>query len=38
MPSGIYAASTAAKRKDSAEGKQFSSQPESAKKISRRFR
>ena len=38
MPSGVYAASTAAKRKASAEGKQFSSQPESAKKIARRFR
>lgn len=38
MPSGVYASSTAAKRKASAEGKQFSSQPESAKKIARRFR
>ena len=37
MPSSVYAASTKAKREDTKAGKQFSSQPESAKKISKRF-
>lgn len=38
MPAGVYAASTKAKKEASAQGKQFSSQPESAKKIAKRFR
>jgi len=38
MPAGVYAASTKAKREATKEGKQFSSQPESAKKIAKRFR
>jgi hypothetical protein len=38
MPSGVYAASTKAKREATKEGKQFSSQPESAKRIAKRFR
>ena len=38
MPAGVYAASTKAKRESTKEGKQFSSQPESAKKIAKRFR
>ncbi len=38
MPSSVYAASTKAKREATKEGKQFSSQPESAKRIAKRFR
>jgi hypothetical protein len=38
MPAGVYAASTKAKREATKEGKQFSSQPESAKRIAKRFR
>jgi hypothetical protein len=34
----VYAASTKAKREATKEGKQFSSQPESAKRIAKRFR
>lgn len=38
MPASTYAASTAAKRKATRAGKQFSKQPESAAKIAKRFR
>ena len=38
MPASTYAASTAAKRKATKSGKQFSKQPESAAKIARKFR
>lgn len=38
MPASTYAASTAAKRKATKAGKQFSKQPESAAKIAKRFR
>jgi hypothetical protein len=38
MPASSYAASTAAKRKATKAGKQFSKQPESAAKIAKRFR
>ena len=38
MPSGTYAASSAAKRKATKAGKQFSKQPASAAKLARRFR
>jgi hypothetical protein len=38
MPSGTYAASSAAKRKDLRAGKQFSKQPASAAKIAKKFR
>lgn len=38
MPASTYAASTAAKRKASKAGKQFSKQPESAAKIAKKFR
>ena len=38
MPASTYAASTAAKRKDTKAGKQFSRQPASAAKIAKKFR
>jgi len=38
MPASTYAASTAAKRKATKAGKQFSKQPTSAAKLARRFR
>jgi hypothetical protein len=38
MPASTYAASSAAKRKATKAGKQFSKQPESAAKIAKRFR
>lgn len=38
MPASTYAASTAAKRKATRAGKQFSKQPESAAKIAKKFR
>ena len=38
MPASTYAASTAAKRKATKAGKQFSKQPASAAKLARRFR
>lgn len=38
MPASTYAASTAAKRKATKSGKQFSKQPESAAKIAKKFR
>jgi hypothetical protein len=38
MPASTYAASTAAKRKDTKAGKQFSKQPASAAKIAKKFR
>ena len=38
MPASTYAASTAAKKKATKAGKQFSKQPASAAKLSRRFR
>ena len=38
MPASTYAASTAAKRKATRAGKQFSKQPENAAKIAKRFR
>ena len=38
MSSGEYAATTAKKRKDSKAGKQFSKQPKTAAKTSKRFR
>jgi uncharacterized protein YaiL (DUF2058 family) len=38
MPESTYAASTKAKREAISKGKQFSSQPENAKKIAKRFR
>jgi hypothetical protein len=38
MPASTYAASSAAKRKATKAGKQFSKQPASAAKLARRFR
>ena len=38
MPSATYAASSAAKRRATKAGKQFSKQPEAAAKIAKRFR
>lgn len=38
MPASTYAASTAAKRKATKAGKQFSKQPTPAAKLARRFR
>lgn len=38
MPASTYAASTAAKRKATKAGKQFSRQPPSAAKIAKKFR
>lgn len=38
MPSATYAASSAAKRKATKAGRQFSKQPEAAAKIAKRFR
>lgn len=38
MPASTYAASTAAKRKATRAGKQFSKQPASAAKIAKKFR
>jgi hypothetical protein len=38
MPASTYAASSAAKRKATKAGKQFSKQPKSAAKIAKRFR
>tara|TARA_R110000751_G_scaffold13832_2_gene45875 strand:+ start:498 stop:944 length:447 start_codon:yes stop_codon:yes gene_type:complete len=38
MDAGTYASSTAKKRKDTAEGKQFSKQPKSAAKTTKSFR
>lgn len=38
MPASTYAASTAAKRKATKAGKQFSKQPASAAKIAKKFR
>lgn len=38
MPASAYAASTAAKRKATKAGKQFSKQPASAAKIAKKFR
>jgi len=38
MPASTYAASSAAKRKATKAGKQFSKQPESAAKIAKKFR
>lgn len=38
MPASTYAASTAAKRKATRAGKQFSKQPENAAKIAKKFR
>ena len=38
MPASTYAASSAAKRKATKAGKQFSKQPTSAAKLARRFR
>ena len=38
MPASTYAASTAAKRKATKAGQQFSKQPASAAKIAKRFR
>jgi hypothetical protein len=38
MPSGTYAASSAAKRKATKAGKQFSKQPASAASIAKKFR
>jgi len=38
MPASTYAASTAAKRKATKAGKQFSKQPTSAAKLAQRFR
>ncbi len=38
MPASMYAASTAAKRKAKAAGRQFSKQPEGAAKLAARFR
>jgi hypothetical protein len=38
MPASTYAASTAAKRKATKSGKQFSKQPASAAKIAKKFR
>lgn len=38
MPASTYAASSAAKRKAKASGKQFSKQPEAAAKLAARFR
>ena len=38
MPASTYAASTAAKRKATKAGKQFSKQPAAAAKLARRFR
>lgn len=38
MPAATYAASSAAKRRATKAGKQFSKQPEAAAKIAKRFR
>ena len=38
MPAATYAASSAAKRRATKSGKQFSKQPEAAAKIAKRFR
>lgn len=38
MPSSTYAASSAAKRKDTKAGKQFSKQPKAAAKIAKKYR
>jgi len=38
MPPAVYAASTAAKRKATKAGKQFSKQPASAASIAKKFR
>jgi len=38
MPASTYAASSAAKRKATKDGKQFSKQPASAAKIAKKFR
>lgn len=38
MPPAVYAASTAAKRKATKAGKQFSKQPANAAKIAKKFR